>query len=204
MDVLYYSNYCKHSTKVLDFLVKGGLVETLNCICVDKRKRHPQTNQIVVYLENGKQATMPPNVHSVPSLLLVSDNYKLVMGSEIIKHYEPKVRAKLASANFHNGEPTGVPISAISGSGSSNIISEQYTMYDLTPEELSTKGNGGRRQFGNYVPVSMDAGFIPTPPDTYRPDKIAGGTTIEQLQQQRNAEVPISDAQKPMYQYQTM
>ena len=78
-------------------------------------------------------------------------------------------------------------------------------MYDLTPEELSTKGNGGRRQFGNYVSVAMDGGgFIPTPPDTYRPDKIAGGTTIEALQQQRNADVPISDTQKPMYQYQTM
>jgi hypothetical protein len=202
MDILYYSNYCKHSTKVLDFLVKGGLAESLNCICVDKRRRHPQTNQIVVYLENGKQATMPPNVHSVPSLLLVNDNYKLVMGSEIIKHFEPKVKAKLASANFRNGEPTGVPISSISCSGSSNIVSEQYTMFDLTPEELGAKGNGGRRNFGNYVPVSTDTGFIPTPPDTYRPDKIASGTTIEQLQQQRNAEV--SSGQQPLYQYQTM
>ena len=28
MDILYYSNYCKHSKKILEFLVKGGIVES--------------------------------------------------------------------------------------------------------------------------------------------------------------------------------
>ena len=71
MDNLYYSNYCKHSKKVLDFLSKSGLTEKLNCICIDKRKRNPSTNQTFVVLDDGKQVLLPPNLQSVPALLLI-------------------------------------------------------------------------------------------------------------------------------------
>jgi hypothetical protein len=201
-DILYYSNYCKHSKKILDFLVKGGIVESLSCICIDKRTRDTRTNQIVVVLENGKQALLPPNVKSVPALLLVNSNYKLVLGNEIIKYFEPKIKEKLASANFGNGEPLGYAINAASGSSGSNIVSEHFTYYNMTPEELSAKGAGGRRQMYNYVPVTQDTNFIQTPPDTYRPDKIASGVTIETLQEQRNAEVPQKN-QAPQFEYQS-
>lgn len=201
-DILYYSNYCKHSKKILDFLVKGGIAESLSCICIDKRTRDTRTNQIVVVLENGKQALLPPNVKLVPSLLLVNANYKLVLGSDIIKHFEPKIKEKLASANFGNGEPLGYAINAASGSGGSNIVSEQFTYYNMTPEELSAKGAGGRRQLYNYVPVETGSNFIQTPPDTYRPDKIASGVTIETLQEQRNADVPQRNA-APQFEYQS-
>lgn len=202
MDILYYSNYCKHSKKVLEFLVKGGIVESLSCICIDKRTRDPKTNQIVVSLENGKQALLPPNVKSVPALLLVNANYKLVLGSDIIKHFEPKIKEKLSSANFGNGEPLGYAINTASGSGGSNIVSEQFTYFNMTPEELSSKGAGGRRQLYNYVPVGAESNFIQTPPDTYRPDKIATGVTIESLQEQRNADVPQKNT-TPQFEYQS-
>lgn len=202
MDILYYSNYCKHSKKILEFLVKGGLVDSLSCICIDKRARDPKTNQIVITLENGKQALMPPNVKSVPALLLVNANYKLVLGSDIVKHYEPNIKEKLASANFGNGEPLGYAINVASGSGGSNIVSEQFTYYNMTPEELSAKGAGGRRQMYNYVPVGQDGNFIPTPPDTYRPDKIASGVTIETLQEKRNSDVPQKN-NAPQFEYQS-
>jgi len=202
MDILYYSNYCKHSKKILEFLVKGGIVESLSCICIDKRTRDPRTNQIIIILENGKQAVLPPNVKLVPALLLVNANYKLVLGSDIIRHFEPKIKEKLSSANFGNGEPLGYAINAASGSGGSNIVSEQFTYYNMTPEELSAKGAGGRRQLYNYVPVETGSNFIQTPPDTYRPDKIASGVTIESLQEQRNADVPQKNA-TPQFEYQS-
>jgi hypothetical protein len=202
MDILYYSNYCKHSKKILDFLVKGGIVESISCICIDKRTRDPKTNQTIVLLENGKQAMLPPNVKSVPALLLVNANYKLVLGSDIVRHFEPNIKEKLASANFGNGEPLGYAINTASGSGGSNIVSEQFTYYNMTPEELSAKGAGGRRQLYNYVPVSQDSNFIQTPPDTYRPDKIASGVTIETLQEQRNSDVPQKNS-APQYEYQS-
>lgn len=202
MDIFYYSNFCKHSKKVIEFLTKGGFTESLSCICIDKRTRNPKTNQVMIVLEDGRQAVMPPNIQSVPALLLVNQNYKLVLGSEIIKHYEPRMKEKLASANFGNGEPLAYQIQSTVGTGGSNIVSEQFTFYDMSPEELSAKGRGGQRQMYNYVSAGQDSAFIPTPPDTYRPDKISSNVTIESLQMQRNSEVPSNQA--PLYQYQNM
>ena len=203
MDIFYYSNYCKHSKKVIEFLTKGGFTESISSICIDKRIRHPKTNQILIVLEDGKQAPMPPNIQSVPALLLVNDNYKLILGNDIIRHFEPKMKAKLASANFGNGEPLAYAINSSASAGGSNIVSEQFTFYDMSPEELSAKGRGGQRQMYNYMPAGQDVLAIPTPPDTYRPDKIASGVTIETLQMQRNTEVPVQN-QAPLYQYKNM
>ena len=197
MDILYYSNYCKHSQKILQFLVKGDLTKQISCICIDKRSRDPKTNQLKIILENGTIVSMPPNVHSVPALLLVNKNYQLVLGDDIIHHYEPKIIEKLSSANFGNGEPMGFSIHSISGSGGSNIVSEQFTSYDMSPEELSAKGRGGKRQMYNYVSAIDDNNFIQTPPDTYRPDKLSSNITIDTLQQKRNADVDMGTQQFP-------
>jgi hypothetical protein len=83
MDVLYYSNYCLHSKKILQYLAKEGLTNQLNCICIDRRTRDPKTGQIYITLENGKQLMMPPNVHSVPAMLLVKENFRVILGEEI-------------------------------------------------------------------------------------------------------------------------
>lgn len=201
MDNLYYSNYCKHSKKVLDFLSKSGIAEKLNCICIDKRKRDPNTNQMFIQLDDGKQVLMPPNLSSVPALLLINKGYSLVLGSDIIQHYEPEVKKKLESANFGDGEPSSYTIQ--SSSGGSNIVSEQFTFYNMSPDELSAKGTGGQRQLYNYVPVTNSNNAINTPPDTYKPDKISNEVTIDSLQQQRNSDVPMKNS-TPQYQYQTM
>ena len=200
MDNIYYSNHCKHSKKILDFLSKSGLADSLNFICIDKRKRDPNTNQTNIILEDGRQVLLPPNLHSVPALLLVNKNYSLVLGSDIIQHYEPDVKKKLESANFGSGEPSSYSIQQ--SSGGSNIVSEQFTFYNMSPDELSAKGAGGQRQMYNYVPVASNGDTIPTPPDTYKPDKI-GEVTIDTIQHQRNSEIPQKN-NTPQYQYQTM
>ena len=179
MDIFYYSNYCKHSQKVLQFLVKGTLVDKISFICIDKR--------------------LPPNIHSVPSLLLVNQNYHLVTGDDIIRHYEPQIKEKLASANFGNGEPLGMPINNISGSGGSNIVSEQYTMYNLSPNELSAQGQGGSREMHNYVRANLDTPYIETPPNTYRPDKVSSSVNMETIQKQRNEEIQQSPLFVPTF-----
>lgn len=202
MDVLYYSNYCKHSVKVIKFLSKGGLTNEINAFCIDKRTRDPKTNQTIILLEDGKKALLPPNLQSVPALLLIKDNYKLVFGDDIIKHFEPMMKEKLASADFGNGEPMGFAMQDFSGTTKSNIVSEQFTYYNLTPEELSAKGIGGRRQMYNYVTAKQDQNFIETPPDEYRPNKLDENVTVDSLQQQRNMDVPVSNT--PQFQYKTM
>ncbi len=190
MDTLYYSNYCKHSQKVLQYLVKGNLANQLNFICIDKRTRDTNNNQIYISLENGQRVIMPPNIQNVPSLLLVKQNYRVISGEDIIRHFQPKVQQNVQVATRFNGEPMGTSL-MLSNQGM-NIISEPYTMYSLTPEELSAKGNGGRRQMYNYVSATQEVLTIQTPPDTYHPDKVSSELTVDVLQQKRNEDIQKS------------
>ena len=190
MDIFYYSNYCKHSQKVLQFLVKGNLVDKISFICIDKRFHDKRTNQTKIALENGTSVILPPNIHSVPALLLVNKNYQLILGDDIMKYYEPVVREKIMKADLGNGEPAGFAMNQFSGSAA--VTSEQFTFYNMTPEELSAKGTSMRRPMYNYVGVNDDSHFIQTPPDTYRPDKISGSVTVDVLEKQRSEEIQQS------------
>jgi len=140
-----------------------------------------------IQLENGQRVVLPPNIQSVPSLLLVKQNYRVVTGEDIIRHYQPKAQQNIQQATLFSGEPSGVSLQS-SNSGM-NIMSEQYTLYNLTPDELSAKGNGGRRQMYNYVPANQEILTIPTPDDNYQPDKVSNSLTIDVLQQNRNQDI---------------
>jgi len=193
---LYYSNYCKHSQRILQFLVKGNLANKINFLCIDKRQKDSNTNQIYIILEDGKRVVKPPNIKSVPSLLLVQQGYHVILGDDIIQHYQvaANLETKKKQMQMQPIEPIGT--SLMQSAGGMNIISEQYTMYDLTPDELSAKGNGGRRQLYNYVSANEGILAIQTPPDSYQPDKIDKDVTVNTLQQQRINEI---DQRSNMY-----
>jgi hypothetical protein len=193
MDILFYSNYCKHSQKIIQYLAKNGFSDKINSICIDKRAKDPITNQMIITIENGKKMTLPPNIHSVPSLLLINDKYKVLLGEDIIEHFEPSVTLNNNEATNYNGEPVAFQLN-----GTNNgIVSENYTFYKMTPDELGTKGNGGMRQMYNYVKATHDPNFINTPPDTYRPDKISNNITIDVLQQKRNEDINTNPNSNP-------
>jgi hypothetical protein len=187
MDILYYSNYCKYSQVLLQTLSKNNLADKISFVNIDKRSRDPKTNQVYIHLENGSKVIMPPNIHSVPALLLVKNNYKVVYGDDIIETYRPKIQSQNSYATREYGEPAAFSLGP-GGNSTSNIVSEQFTFYNMTPEELSSKGSGGNRQLYNYVSAKQDILAIETPPETYRPDKISNDITLETIQQQRNAE----------------
>jgi hypothetical protein len=190
MDTLYYSNNCKHSQRVLHFLVKGNLADKINFLCIDKRRRDPNNNQIYIHLENGQRVIMPPNVHSVPALLLVKQSYRVVLGDDIIQYYQTAASHETKKRIQREViDPVGT--SLMQSSGGMNIMSEAYTMYNLTPDELSAKGSSGRRQMYNYVSANDEVISINTPPDTYQPDKIAGEVTVDTLQQKRMDEIQL-------------
>jgi len=187
MDILYYSNYCPHSKRILKFIASSGLIEKINAICIDKRITNPNTGQINIVLENGKKILLPPNVNSVPSLLIVSRKYSAIFGDEILQYFGPYVKNKEIEATGIIGEPVGITLGQPSAG---NILSEQYTFYDMSPEELSAKGSGGSRQMGAYVSASHDNFSINTPIDSYRPDKVGESVSIESLESARNKDVP--------------
>jgi hypothetical protein len=109
------------------------------------------------------------------------------MGDDILKHYHPEMKLLNERATNYNGEPIAFPL--LASNGGTNIVSEQYTLYNMTPEELSAKGKGTNRQMYNYVSAGDDMKFIETPADNYRPDKLSNSVTIDTLQQQRLDEV---------------
>ena len=187
MDTLYYSNYCKHSQRVLHFIVKGNLTEKLNFLCIDKREKDVNNNQTYIVLENGKKVIMPPNIQSVPALLLVKNGYRVLLGDDIIQHFQSAANLETKKKMMNQQiEPVGTSL----GSNYMNVSSEQYTFYNLTPDELSAKGNGGRRQLYNYVSANEEIISIQTPPDTYQADKIDQDVTVDKLQQQRMDDIP--------------
>ena len=190
MDILYYSNFCPHSQLVIQFIAKNNLTNSLNCICIDKRTREPNSNQIKILLENGKKVSMPPNVHSVPALLLVKQNYNVILGNNIIEYLKPAIQENTNIATNNQGEPIGYHIQ--NSNNGMSIVSEKYTNYNMTPDELSAKGHGGNRQIYNYVKADYDDVSIYTPPDNYRPDKLSNNVTIDILQQKRNDEITIN------------
>lgn len=194
MDIVYYSNYCKHSQKLLQYLAKHGFTTKVNCICIDKRKRDPNTNQTYVYLEKGGSVLLPPNVHCVPALLLVNEKYRVLIGEDIYKQFAPKITTQNAIATNNNGEPESYVLP--SSHNGMNIQSEQYTFYNMTPDELSAKGRGGMRQMYNYVSAYHDNMTIQTPPETYRPNKVSS-ESVEALEQMRNSEMNPPNGPNP-------
>lgn len=182
-DILYYSNHCKHSEKILNYLVKNDIVKYLNCICVDKRQINQSNGNVNIILENGNSVMLPPNVHSVPSLLILKENYRVVMGDEILKKFNVQVKENNDIATQGNGEPMSFSL------GSKDVSSEVFSSFDATPEELSAKGQGGNRPLYNYVSATGVTNTIQTPPDTYKPDKLSTDVTIESLNQSRNEQM---------------
>jgi len=195
MDVLYYSNNCNFSQKVIQHIVKTGLIDKLSCICIDKRQRDHNNNNIIISLENGKKIILPPNVQSVPALLRVNKNYTVLLGDlQIIEYLNQQYGNQQLSSPIlqSNGEPIAYGFSS-SGGGSFNttISSEKFTNYNLTPEDLNAKGTSKARDLYNYVPATHEISSIQAPPETYKPDKIPSNLTLEVIEQKRAADIPF-------------
>jgi hypothetical protein len=184
--ILYYSNFCEHSKKLLNTLSKANLTNDIHFICIDKRTKD-SNNKIFITLENGQKIIMPENVTRVPALLLLNQGYNVLYGDAILNYFKPKQEQQIKQATQNNIEPMAFSF----GGGFSNVVSDQYSFLDMDPDALSAKGDGGLRQMHNYVNLNyMDQ--ISTPGDDHdykNSNKIPEGLTVEKLQQQRDQEM---------------
>ena len=80
--ILYYSNFCEPSQKLLKIVSKTQNSKDIHFICIDKRVKDSNGKMFIV-LQNGQQIIMPENVTRVPDLLLLKENYKVVYGDDI-------------------------------------------------------------------------------------------------------------------------
>lgn len=185
--ILYYSNFCEHSKKLLQTLSKTQVSKDIHFICIDKRVKD-QTGKIQIVLENGQKIVMPENVTKVPALLLLNQNYQVLYGDNIYNHLKPRQEVVTRQATSNNMEPMAFSLGG--GGGFGGIVSDNYSFLDMDHEELNTKGSGGMRQMHNYVPLNH-SDLISTPKDDfdYKNQKISGDLTVEQLQKQREQEL---------------
>ena len=183
--ILYYSNYCQHSKKLLQTLSKTNIQQDIHFICIDKRVKD-SNNKMFIVLENGQKIIMPENVNRVPALLLLNQGYNVLYGEAILNHLKPKQEVVTRQATQNNMEPMAF---SFGNSGFGDIVSDQYSFLDMDAESLTAKGNGGIRQMHNYVDLNMSNQMgIQCPTDDHdykKSNKIPEGLTVEQLQQQR-------------------
>ena len=183
--ILYYSNFCDHSKKLLQTVSKTQVSKDIHFICIDKRERD-QNGKVNIILENGQKIIMPENVTKVPALLLISDGFKVLYGDNIYSHLKPKHETATRQATNNNMEPMSF---SLGGSGGFGIMSDQYSFLDQDSDALNTKGDGGLRQMHNYVTLAhSDIITTPTDDHKYNQDKVPESMTIEKLQQMREKE----------------
>jgi hypothetical protein len=184
--ILYYSNFCEHSKKLLQTISKTNLVKDIHFICIDKRIKDVN-NKTHIVLENGQKIIMPENVNRVPALLLLNKGYEVLYGEAIINFFKPQQQEQVKQATFNNLEPMAFSLSG----GNYGIISDQFSFLDMNEEALAAKGNGGIRQMHNYVDIQYTDKISSNPEELeYKgANKISQDLTVEQLQQQRENEL---------------
>jgi hypothetical protein len=181
--ILYYSNFCEHSKKLLQYLSKSQISKDVHFICIDKRTKGSD-GKIYIILENGQKIIMPENVSKVPALLLLNNNYQVLYGDSIYNNFKPKQEVIVRAATNNNMEPTAFSL------GSGSVVSDQFSFLDMDSEALNAKGDGGLRQMHNYVSLNY-SDQISTPVDEhdYKQSKVSEEMTIEKLQQMREQEI---------------
>lgn len=184
--ILYYSNFCEHSKKLLQGISKTQLNKDIHFICIDQRVK--ENNKTFIVLQNGQKIVLPENITRVPALLLLNKNYEVLYGEAINQYFKPKQESQVMEATYNNLEPMAF---SIESGGFGAIVSDNYSFLDMNSEELEAKGDGGLRQMHNYVDLSYESSRIQTLEDDADPkgsNKIPQGLTIEQLQKQREDE----------------
>ena len=178
--VLYYSKYCENCKKLLYELGKTKIQKDVHFLSIDKRIQ--RGNNTYIILENGNEIFMPPNIISVPTLLLLNRGNKILIGEDVINFFKPQIMGEKTQATQNNMEPL-----AFSGYEMGTSMSDTYSYLDQTPDEMNAKGEGGLRQMHSFVKLNHDD-RIETPDEDYIPDKV-GQVDMGKLQASREAEI---------------
>ena len=89
--VLYYSNYCQNSSKILQILSKQQIKQDIHFICIDKRIKK-EDGATYIILNNLKEVILPPNITKVPGLLLLNRGGQVLYGDDILNHLKLSIK----------------------------------------------------------------------------------------------------------------
>lgn len=171
--ILYYSNYCKSSSKVLQILSKYDMSNKVHFICIDGRIN--KNGETYAVLQNGQEILIPKNITAVPALLLLNQQYLVIYGvSEILNYFQKGMDQQIREATKNNTVPMTKGQSQsqsqqqsqdrdYDGFGgfftSSGVVSDNFSFLDQDEVELTAKGNGGLRQMHHYAKPDDDILF---------------------------------------------
>jgi hypothetical protein len=172
---LYFSKYCKHSSKILEELNRLGMGQKFNYICIDKRT----VKQNITYILNpdGSTFPLPPMINRVPVLLL-KPNHEILSGDQILEYIKPQMKNINEEKTMLFNEPN--PFSLKTDPG--GVMSDNFSFLDTPVNEMSAQGNGGMRQMYNYSALDSNQ-EIPTQLESDKQPKL--NMTLEQLEQER-------------------
>lgn len=186
--VLYYSNFCPHSQTLLKSVSKWAISQDqIHFICIDRREKDPN-GKTFVYLENNSKVVLPENVTKVPALLLLNQGFRVLYGDDINRYLEPPQKNQVQSATMNDMEPMAF---SFGGGGLGNVVSDNFSFLDQSPDDMTASGSGGLRQIHSYALLDHND-KISTPEDDvgYKgSNKISKDLTVEKLQEQRNSEL---------------
>lgn len=183
-EILYYSNYCEHSKKILQSLSKSQLKEKFHFICIDKRV--VEDGKLYVVLQNGNKIIMPNNITKVPAILNLS-TCNVTVGDDIYSYLKPQNQEITKNATSNNMEPFSFSFGMTNpGTG---VLSDNFSFLDASSESLMAEGDGGLRQMYSYASANFQNQVVPidTPSDEFGARK--NGLTMEQLQKQRDMDI---------------
>jgi hypothetical protein len=182
---LYFSNYCKHSSAILQELNKAGFQNKFIYICIDKRV--VRDNVTYILLPGGKEFQMPPMINRVPVLLL-KPKYEILSGSQILDYIKPQSKTINEEKTMIYSEPNPFDLGKDSLK-SSGVMSDYFSFLDDGPQDLAPQGNGGMRQMYNYS--GLDGQTISQVPVMVEGDKKSKMQySLEELEQMRNSDFP--------------
>ena len=181
---LYYSQYCKYSSSILQELNKAGLQEKFNYICIDKR--FVKNNITYIMLPNGQHFPLPPMINRVP-ILLLKPKFEILSGNQILEFIKPQAKTIKEEKTMLYEEPNPFDLSRDT-LRSSGVASDNYSFLDMAPQELAPEGNGGMRQMYSYA--SIDGDSVISTPVLEGDKKSKMNYSMEDLEKMRNQEFP--------------
>ena len=181
--ILYFSNNCNHSQKLLDELNKKNVLNKINLICIDNRYKK---NNITYVIVNEENIPLPPMINCVPTMCIKPNN-EILKGKEIYNYFIPLTKNINDEREKINLEPNPFSIGNET-TGEFGVTSDNFSFWDTTPEDLSASGNGGNKQLYNYATINsnnIDEIYTPSQEETSKKNNMS----IEELEKMRNEEL---------------
>lgn len=128
--VLYYSNFCEPSKKLLQAIGKMQ-INDMHFICIDNRVKD-SSGKIYIQLQNGQKIIMPEHITGVPALMLLNQNYKVIYGNDIYNYIKPTQQIQVKQATQNNMVPQAAQdgFDSFGGFGGNGIASDNYSFLD--------------------------------------------------------------------------